>query len=269
MKTLVAMALVAGMAMSVWGQAFLTDITTYEAVVVDGVSGQTLASAGPWPWEDLTPQELVGNIEGTARTVVVKCRNAAGNTIFGGTIVGVDLIVPYNPFDPPPLPGTLSLVFMPDNYTVAIFLNGQIFVGEMLMLPAEDDPGPVVRTVAIDIKPGSAKTPFNIKSQGRLPVVILGSADLDVRKIEPASLKLATVAPVHYSVSDIQDDGYADLVLQFLDRDVAALVPGAVDGEVVGLELTGALNDGTQIKGTDSITVQLKPAKKQAAKNGK
>jgi hypothetical protein len=40
------------------------------------------------------------------------------------------------------------------------------------------------------------------------------------------------------------------------------LVPNAVDDEVVGLTLTGALADGTLITGIDSITLQApKPHK--------
>jgi hypothetical protein len=263
MKTLVTMAMVAGMALSGVGQAVLTDIVTYEASVIDDASGQVLVSAGPWVWQDLIPQELAGDIGGSGRTIVVKCRNDASQTIFGGTISGMDLFPPFDPFGPPPLPGALSLVFVPDAYTVAIFLNGQMFIGEMLMLPAEDDPvGPVVKTVTLDIKPGSVKNPFNMDAEGRLPVAIMGSAELDVSLIDPSSIKLATLAPVHYAITDIQSDGYADVVVLFRDKDVADLLPAVVDGEVVGLELTGALKDGTLITGSDSITVQVKKDRK-------
>ncbi|MEI6167646.1 MAG: hypothetical protein WCS52_10665 [bacterium] len=66
----------------------------------------------------------------------------------------------------------------------------------------------------------------------------------------------------HFAISDIQSDGYADVVVLFRDQDVAALLPSAVDGEVVGLELTGALKDGTLITGSDNITVQVKKDRK-------
>lgn len=273
MKTLLAMTLVAGMTMGVYGQALLTDITTYEASVIDEASGQSLASAGPWAWQDLTAQELIGDIAGSPRTIVVKCRNAAGQTIFGGTLQGLDLAAfgvfdPMNPFGPPAISGPVSLMFVPDNYTVAVFLNGQAYIGEMLMLPAADDPvGPVIQTVAIDIKPGSVKNPFNVRSEGRLPVAILGSAELDVSLIDPTSIKLATIAPVRFAVSDIQADGYADLLVYFRDPDVVSLLPGAVDGEIVGLELTGTLENGTLITGTDIITVQVKKAEKKDQKD--
>jgi hypothetical protein len=92
-------------------------------------------------------------------------------------------------------------------------------------------------------------------------VAILGSDDLDVRLIDPSSINLSTIAPVHYAIEDVQADGYADLVLQFLDRDVTSLVPGAVDGEVVELKVDGALTDGTLITGTDIITLQVKRGK--------
>jgi hypothetical protein len=260
MKTLAATALVAGLVMSVYGQAQLTDITTYEAAVIDDASGAVLANAGPWLWEDMVAHDLNGPIEGTARSIVVKCRNAAGDTIYGGTIVGVDLLAASGPMGPmgPPIPtAPVALTFVPDNYTVAVYLNGQEYLGEMLMLPAEDDPpaGPVTLTVDVDIKPGSVKNPFNVKSCGKLPVVVYGSAELDVKLIDPASIKLATIAPVCQGRFDVQGDGIADQVMLFQNKDVASLVPDAVDGEVVTMELTGALTDGTLIKGSDSITL--------------
>ncbi len=266
MKTLAAMTLVAGMVMSVYGQAQLTDITTYEAAVIDDASGEVLVSAGPWTWEDLVVQELTGAFEGTARSIVVKCRDAEGKTIYGGTLVGVDLLVPFMPMGPMgPVPeGPAVLMFVPDNYTVSIYLNGQYYVGEMLMLPAEDDPpaGPVTLAVTVDIKPGSVTNPFNVKACGKLPVVIYGSAELDVKLIDRASVKLATIAPVCQGSFDVQGDGYADQVLLFQDKDVVKLVPGAVDDEVVTLELTGVLTDGTLIKGSDSITLVVPPPPK-------
>lgn len=44
--------------------------------------------------------------------------------------------------------------------------------------------------VAVDIKPGSCPNPFNGKSQGSVPVAILGTADFDVTTIEANSITL-------------------------------------------------------------------------------
>lgn len=256
MKALAMVALVTGLAMRLSAEPLLTDITTYEAVVIDEASSQVLATGGPWVWEDLTTQTMSGIMAGAGRTIVVKCRNAAGQTIFGGMITHADLTVPFSPFFPPDPSGLVSLDFFSENYTLTVSLNGTYFVGEMLLLPAEDDPDvPPVKTVAVDIKPGSAKNPFNVKSKGRLPVVIPGSVDLQVSKIVTSSVKLAGIAPVRCAIAYIQGDGYPDLVCHFRDQDIASVLAGKANGEVVPLELTGKLLDNTEIKGTDSVTV--------------
>lgn len=248
MKTLVTMAMVAGMALSGVGQAGLTDIVYYEASVIDEASGQELAAAGPWAWEDLVGQVLAGDIEGPARSIVIRGRDNAG-TFYSGSIMGVDLVAPI-------IPGELaSLIFFPNHYTVSVYLNGEYYIGDMQLRPIALD-------VEVDIRPFSVKNPFNVESCGKLPVAIMGSAELDVSLIDLASLKLATIAPVGHFAFDIQGDGEMDLVLLFQDRAVAALVPDGMDGEVVGLTLTGALVDGTLITGADSITLQVpKPRK--------
>lgn len=260
MKTLAALVLVAGIAVNLYAEPQLTDIVTYEALVLDDASGVTLAAGGPWTWQDLSYQTLGGVPGGPGRTIVVKCRNAAGRTIFGGAITSADLSAPFSPFFPPTPSGEVGLTFYSENYTLLVLLNGMYYVGEMLLLPADDDP--VVHKVAVDIKPDSATNPFNIKAQGMLPVAVLGSAEVAAGQVDPASLKLAGVAPVRYEVVDLQGDGYADLVLHFRDQDVARVLAGVPDGEVVGLELTGVLRDGTLLKGTDTVTVQAKPGKK-------
>jgi hypothetical protein len=260
MKTLTALALVLGFAMRLSAEPLLTDIVTYETVVIDEASGQTLAAGGPWLWEDLSYQTLGGVMSGPGRSIVVKCRNAAGQTIFGGAINAADLRPPFSPFDPPNPSGEVTLGFYSENYTITVLLNGIYFVGEMIMLPAQDDP--VVLTVSVDIKPGSVTNPFNIRSEGLLPVAILGSPKVNVSQVDLTSIKLAGITPVRSAVSDLQGDGYADLVLHFRNQDLAGVLVGVTDGEVVGLELTGVLLDGTVLKGTDSITVMAKQGKK-------
>jgi len=140
----------------------------------------------------------------------------------------------------------------------------------MILLPAQDDPVvPPVLTVSVDIKPGSVTNPFNIRSEGLLPVAILGSPDVNISQVDLSSIRLAGLAPVRSAVSDLQGDGYADLVLHFRDQDVAGVLVGVTDGEVVGLELAGVLQDGTVLKGTDSITVMVKESKKDKEQHGK
>jgi hypothetical protein len=61
----------------------------------------------------------------------------------------------------------------------------------------------VVKTVDIDIKPGSCPNPLNVKSKGVLPVAILGADDLDVNSIDAASTRLGGVAPIRSSYEDV------------------------------------------------------------------
>lgn len=262
MKALALLGLVSGLAFSLSAEPLLTDIVTYEAIVIDEATGQALAAGGPWVWEDLSAQTITGNMSGSGRTIVVKCRNAAGQTIFGGMINNAELTVPFSPFFPPDPSGQVSLLFFSENYTLTVLLNGVYFVGEMLLLPAEDDPViPTVKRVAVDIKPDSARNPFNVVSKGILPVAVLGGASLDVRLIDPATVKLAGIAPVRYAVADIQGDEFPDMQFSFRDQDVAGVLAGTADGAVVELELTGMMVDGSAIKGSDSVSVIRKKQK--------
>lgn len=270
MKKSAVLAVVMGLVTTIYAEPLLTDISTYEAVVLDDASGQTLAMGGAWDWQDLSLQTMTGVPGGEGRTIVVKCRNAAGQTIFGGTINGAVLIAPWSPFEPPDPSGEVSLAFYAENYTLTVFVNGMYYVGGMILLPAEDDPVmPAVKTVGVDIKPGSVKNPFNMRSRGLLPVAILGSVDMDVGQIDPASVKLAGLVPVKTVMADIQKDGYADMVMHFRDQDVAGVLAGSADGDVVGLELTGKMMDGTLITGTDSLTLIVEHGKDHGLKHQK
>ena len=261
MKTLALLAMATVLSVSVYADPVLTDISTYEAYVIDEASGQTLLSGPRWDWQDMVSQSVTVS-EGAGRTIVIKCRDAAGKTIFGGAIDNVDLTPPFSPFNPPDPSGQVTLLFYPENYTVSVFLNGLYYLGEMLMLPASDDPVvPTDKIVTIDIKPGSTENPFNTDAQGVLPVAIMGSAELDISQIVPSSIKLAGISPVRSIVTDLPPDGYADDLLHFRSQDIASVLTGVVDGEVVTLELSGMLQDGTPIKGTDSILVKVKKVK--------
>jgi hypothetical protein len=136
--------------------------------------------------------------------------------------------------------------------------------------------GIVEITVAIDIKPQSCPNPLNIKSKGVLPAAILGADDFDVTTIDPASIRLAGVAPIRSGMEDVstptdkQDgcecttegsDGYTDLTLKFDTQEIVATLGEVADGEELILTLTGELLDGTPIKGEDCIVVLSKRGK--------
>lgn len=109
--------------------------------------------------------------------------------------------------------------------------------------------------VAVDIKPGSFPNVVNINEKGAIPVAILGSADLNVRKVNPGSLLLENMPVVktpagkllaHYD--DVNGDGIEDLVVQF--EDTGNIAAGATTATLVG-----KLLDSTPIKGSDSISL--------------
>jgi hypothetical protein len=100
-----------------------------------------------------------------------------------------------------------------------------------------------IRSVFLDIKPGSCPNPLNAKNQSGhgkavLPVAILGTYDFDVHEIDPESITLNGVAPVRLSYEDVgtpadktedscactEDgpDGFEDLTLKFDRKEIVS-----------------------------------------------
>jgi len=129
--------------------------------------------------------------------------------------------------------------------------------------------------VPVDIKPTSCPNPLNVTSKGVLPVAILGTADLDVTTIDPATVRLEGVAPLRWSYEDVATpyepflgkpldpyacneygpDGYLDLVFHFDTQAVAAALGPVSDGDVLMLMLTGNFFDGRAIAGEDVVKI--------------
>ncbi len=95
--------------------------------------------------------------------------------------------------------------------------------------------------VAFDIKPQSCPNPLNIKKKGILSAAIIGSEDLDVTQIDPATIKVAGLSPIHFAYEDVTEpyyplsgkasdmdcteagpDGFLDLTLKFRAQDFYA-----------------------------------------------
>lgn len=124
--------------------------------------------------------------------------------------------------------------------------------------------------VPVDIKPESCPNPLNVKSKGNICVAILGSEDFDANAIDPAAVRLQGVAPLRSSLEDVATpvvdgnecqcntagpDGYTDLTVKFDTQQLVAAIGDVNSGDVLQLELTGVLNDGTPIEGTDCIVL--------------
>ena len=131
--------------------------------------------------------------------------------------------------------------------------------------------------VQVDVKPGSGVNPLNLKSNGVLPVAILGSEDFDVTSIDPVTILLNGVSPLRWSIEDIccqvddtmeavecnedmeYPDGYDDLMLKFETQEIAATLGDPARGDTVPLYLSGELFDQTNFVGEEFILIVQVP----------
>ncbi len=113
-----------------------------------------------------------------------------------------------------------------------------------------------LRAVSIDIKPGSFPNSINPKSEGKIPVAILSSADFNApTQVNPSSLKFGrtgnepSLAFCNTSPQDVNGDGLPDLVCHFNTS-----LTGFQAGDTKGV-LTGQTVGGVGIIGTDSVKI--------------
>ncbi len=115
----------------------------------------------------------------------------------------------------------------------------------------------------IDIKPEGFPNSVNLKSEGLLPVAILGTGEFDVNDVDIDSLLFGdpllidnggtALSPLNSSLEDVSGDGLLDLSLKFSVDDLVgngALGPDTIEGV-----LTGKLLDGTPFESLDSIRI--------------
>jgi hypothetical protein len=234
-------------------------ITQMAATVQDGATGDLLAQGGPWP-VGAASYVVDGIPVGADRSLRIDGLNDAGTAVATGTLTGLSVGAAS------PLDATGMLELVPVDGGVSVRDADGMELG---VIPLVEAGGPL--EVAVDIKPGSDRNPFHPKACGVVPVAILGGPDLDVTRIDVATLTLAGVPPVRAHVADIEvletgellPDGFADLVLFFRAPDLAVALGQVTRGQTVPLLLEGALNDGTAIAGSDTITVVGKPTPKK------
>jgi hypothetical protein len=158
----------------------------------------------------------------------------------------------------PPGAGTLAAI---DNLVVSAGICGPLF---------------------LDIKPGSCPNPLNRKSQGVLPVALLGTGAFDITQVDVSSVVISRAdgtggsaspnegPPGPYSVfedvgtpfdgepcdcHDLGGDGITDLSMKFRTQEVvdALELDGLPGGELVELAVSGTLLDGTPFTASDCV----------------
>jgi probable HAF family extracellular repeat protein len=115
---------------------------------------------------------------------------------------------------------------------------------------------PPPKEVTIDIKPGGEPNSINKNGRGVIPVAVFGSPDFIIKDIDPASLRLEGLLKIKtnqngillVNYENVNEDEYEDLVVQFENDDIFS------EDDTIAT-LTGNLNDGTSIIGTDSIRI--------------
>ena len=110
--------------------------------------------------------------------------------------------------------------------------------------------------VAIDIKPGSADNPMNVRAAGTVPVAILSSATFDASLVVLSTVRLggASIATrpngsLMASMGDVNGDGRLDLLVHLASASLG------LASNPTSLTLTATLTDGRTIIGSDTVRV--------------
>jgi hypothetical protein len=114
------------------------------------------------------------------------------------------------------------------------------------------------QTMEVDIKTGSNRNSFKLRSRGVLSVSILGSDDYDVAEIDVSSLLLqGKVAPLRSRLRK-RAGGYTDLKLKFPSGAVQNALGDLQPGQMYDIWITGKFRDGTRILGSNSCVAVLR-----------
>lgn len=112
------------------------------------------------------------------------------------------------------------------------------------------------KQINIEVKPGSNElAPLNPKSQGKIPVAIMGAADFDVSKIKQNTLAFGhagdenSLSKCQPQLHDLNKDGYADQLCHFENS-----AAGFQSGDIEAI-LTGTMKNGTNFEGRALLKV--------------
>jgi hypothetical protein len=150
-----------------------------------------------------------------------------------------------------------------DIVTGAVTFIGQTVNGLDAIAFVDADTGCKI-PVDIDLKPGSNPNCVNLRARGQVTVAIFGN-DVEVTDIDQSTIEFSGAAPVRCNIEDalmegptlgFTTDGVDDLVCQFKTQEVEWPTAG---WDCETLQLTGALNDGTLIQGSDTACLAGEP----------
>jgi N-acetylneuraminic acid mutarotase len=241
----------------------------------------------------------------SAKTPMPEWMASVGSAVLAGKLyvtngaVQFGTPLPLQVYDPstdswsvdPPMPTGRNWPAASVAQDVLYVVGGQSYVNGKQACLAVNEAFSPFEMVSIDIKPGDASNTINLGSRGVVPVAILGSATFDPMTVDPATVVLTAAtdngsgAPggAHVAIrgrgalmtgqSDVNGDGYPDLVLYFRTQDLTTLQqavaamsssPETPGGQRPPLQieavLYGTTYSGQRIRGSD--TVRIVPAGK-------
>jgi streptogramin lyase len=106
-----------------------------------------------------------------------------------------------------------------------------------------------VKTIEIDIKPGSYPNSINLKSTGKVPVAILTTDYFDVYDVDPVSCVFAGAYPLRWNMEDVDHDGDHDMIFHFMTQELE------LNKDSTEATIECETFEGMQITGTDSVNI--------------
>ncbi len=225
--------------------------STIEAVVVLSSTQTPIAVGGPWPWAT-PPWSIDSVLSGVALDVSITVRDAAGEPVFLAEMIGLTI----NPALVGPV-ASLDLFAVTDGIHL---MSGPVAdLGVAVLVPVAG-----VAELIVDIKPGSATNPINIRSRGVLPVALVATGTIDPTLVDPSSFVLDDIPPLRWRWADVSSpdrsgpDGMTDLLFFFDSVAVGAALAEIPDGTVTAMALEGLVEESRLGAGGDSIRIIAK-----------